>query len=327
MTAIEPSSNKRQKKNEASRWFIFPSQLRTNFQVGQSILLRTRDHWYKPGSVVQVQSTSVDVYVQETFAKTRVHRKDHRRLILPNLPVDAAATARNILLTSETTHFRQLVGYITTDDRVLEVGCSSGETSKLILPNCKSWVGFDTSHEMLQACNNMLVLKQSTKLYHTVIVNALVDPQHATKEASKFGEPNVIFLDIGGNRECINVLRMISWILEAFDPRLVVVKSRELVQSIQSSSCKIDQETGSVDDGNEWFRWNRQRRGMPKHPKKAPLVMSPIDPNKAICRYHNYHQQGCKKDDCDLDHDHCHFCLGNGHVARECLLLSFKNDV
>lgn len=324
MTESAGSSSKRLKQNDAAHnWHIFPSKQRTNYQVGQSVLLRGTNHWYKAGTIVQIESTSVDVYVKETSTHTRVSKKDQRRLLLPCL---GDAMARNILVTSETAHFRQLVGYIMSDDRVLEIGCSSGETSKLIVPRCRSWVGFDTSQEMLQRCERMLLELQPTNQYHCVIVNALVDPQKARKAGYEFGNPNVVFMDIGGNRECINVVRMMSWILETYDPRLVVVKSRELVHSIHSSSCKIHEETGSIENGHEWFRWNRQKRAMPKHPKKAALVMSPIDPNKAICRYHNYHKIGCKKDDCDLDHDHCHSCLKSGHIAMDCPALGSKTN-
>ena len=43
-----------------------------------------------------------------------------------------------------------------------------------------------------------------------------------------------------------------------------------------------------------------------------------------ICRFHNYDSRrggGCKKlrsGACPLDHEHCHFCLEPGHVAKEC---------
>ena len=62
------------------------------------------------------------------------------------------------------------------------------------------------------------------------------------------------------------------------------------------------------------------------HPLKAPLVQVEcpgIDSTMmiSICRYHNYHKQGCRKHSsgkCTLDHHHCHWCLQTGHIALEC---------
>lgn len=70
---------------------------------------------------------------------------------------------------------------------------------------------------------------------------------------------------------------------------------------------------------------------MYSHPKKVPLVLSPKD-STPICRYHNYHPDGCKKfhkrkdvktakEDkvqCQYDHEHCHYCQQVGHVALDC---------
>eukprot|EP00934_Nitzschia_sp_Nitz4_P003690 Nitzschia sp. Nitz4//scaffold166_size90379//11034//11585//NITZ4_005046-RA/size90379-processed-gene-0.52-mRNA-1//-1//CDS//3329538163//3680//frame0 len=179
---------------------------------------------------------------------------------------------------------------------------------------------------MLQRCQECL--KKRTKptpeqaQIHTALLDPLVDPRKATKEASKLGDPTVVFLDIGGNRECINVLRMLDWVLNTFDPRFVVIKSRELVQSLQNFSDTICPETGIMEQFQSWWERNRPKRAMPKHPLKAALVMSPVDPKKPICRYHNYHKNGCKKDDCALDHEHCHACLKRGHRARDCNTLS-----
>lgn len=330
----QPSSAKRHKQNDPPAWHIFPPRQRAPFRVGQSVLLKPKNAIgarYKRGFISKVEDSSsgnihVEIEGESTGSTTKLGTKDQRRRILPDLNQNQTV----ILVTPETNHFRQLVGYVAPPDKVLEIGCSSGETSKLLIQNCQSWVGFDTSDEMLDICKEMILSApaSATKQRYLAIVNALVDPQKARKEASYFGaDPNVIFLDIGGNRECINVLRMVSWVLEEFDPRLVVIKSRQLALSIQSSSYSIDDTMGLIDNGHEWFRLNREKPAMPKHPLKAALVMSPIEPNKPICRYHNYHKNGCKKDECTFDHDYCHACLQPGHAAKECPILSREQDV
>lgn len=330
---MEPSSpsRKRPRNDDERSWFIFPPKVDSDFCVGQSVLLVAgKSGGSKRGSIVSLDPESGDAYFQESSSenKIKIKKKELRRLLLPDLPT---SSHRCVFLTPETNHFRRLAAYVASSDRVLEIGCSSGETSKLLwAQNCQSWIGFDTSEEALQMCQTALTVRPagSTMKYHSLIVNALVDPRKAKAEANKFGaDPTVVFLDIGGNREIVNVLRMTSWALREFDPRLVVVKSRELVHTIKTSENKVEDLTGLIENGEQWFQQNRTKRALPKHPLKAALVMSPIDPSKPICRYYNYHKNGCKRgDDCDLDHEHCHACLCTGHIARDCTSLTAAVD-
>lgn len=277
----------------------------------------------KDSKTIQVQLLEQQQQQQQQCIKS-IDCIDQRRLLLPDL-----SQVKTLVLTPETNHFRHLVAHVQTTDRVLEIGCSSGETSRLLVQYCQSWVGFDTSQEMLSMCSQSLQLSgQNTSTRIAVLLDPLVDPGRARQEARQFGDPNVVFLDIGGNRECVGVLRMVSWVLEEFEPRLVVVKSRELVNSIKSSrNCTICPDTGVVENGYDWIRSNYQKRAIPKHPLKAALVMSPADPTIPICRYHNYHKNGCKRDDCHYDHKYCHACLQLGHTARECETLAGDSTV
>mmetsp|Transcript_715 Transcript_715/g.1313 ORF Transcript_715/g.1313 Transcript_715/m.1313 type:complete len:232 (-) Transcript_715:52-747(-) len=142
--------------------------------------------------------------------------------------------------------------------------------------------------------------------------------------------------------------------------RLVVIKSEELVdqhlldhlnKTSQPSQSQPQrpmmgkvQDNGIIVDGQEWFG-QLMHQYHPKtttivsppimytHPLKAPLVqiipgiisMDNHDNSSnisiAICRYHNYHKQGCRKHSsgkCTLDHHHCHWCLQTGHIALAC---------
>jgi SAM-dependent methyltransferase len=323
----EPRSRKRQRttKHDAPAWFIVPPKS-PKFQSGQGVLFRTqrsKNHGYRKGTILEIQSKQI--YIQDSSSKkvkVAIDAADQLGLLLPDL---RAASEQIILVTPETTEFRHLVvGFVTSNDRILEIGCSSGEASILMVPICRSWVGFDTSEEMLDKCKAALqsISSQVTNECHPVIMNALVDSRKATEEACRFGSPTAVACDIGGNRELISVLRMISWALEEFEPKLIIIKSRELTDALQSSSLTMDAQTGLIDKAHDWFQANRPKHVMPKHPKKAPLVMSPSDPNKPICRYHNYHKNGCQKNDCHLDHEHCHFCQKVGHIGKDCPLLS-----
>ncbi|VEU44458.1 unnamed protein product [Pseudo-nitzschia multistriata] len=152
--------------------------------------------------------------------------------------------------------------------------------------------------------------------------------------------------------------------------RMVIVKSRALVRRLLSECCPtgvggdpslhangthLDSARGLLWNGSEWFssaleRDAKQRvesatvQNRFKHPLRAPMALSPVDGITPICRYHNYHRDGCRwynslKDEdgltpacsivsadvksgsCPFDHDHCHACLQKGHIARNCPLL------
>mmetsp|Transcript_56535 Transcript_56535/g.137237 ORF Transcript_56535/g.137237 Transcript_56535/m.137237 type:complete len:455 (-) Transcript_56535:138-1502(-) len=242
-------------------------------------------------------------------------------------------------------------------DHVLEVGCSSGGLSKLILQRRPlSWVGIDNSQEMIDRCQNYLkdvfvnnvkdttrtklvkidVISEPTRAYEEIVnvatATTTTESSTASSSTTTFpsSSPTVIFVDIGGNRDDISVLKVLEWIFLSFlsgnrtdnesgqdttpssstssslPLRLVVVKSRALVESIQSSSLSDGEievsSTGVVSDGATWFheavteRVHNVRPPLPKHPLKAPMVFSPVgDGTTPICRYHNYHVKGCWK--------------------------------
>mmetsp|Transcript_113453 Transcript_113453/g.327626 ORF Transcript_113453/g.327626 Transcript_113453/m.327626 type:complete len:341 (-) Transcript_113453:87-1109(-) len=302
-------------------WYLFPPKGPRSLNIGESIRFKLGAGKYRTGKIVENDQHSQYLFVAEAgeTRRIRLDKREQRRAL------SLGISEPGIVVTSETNHFRQLVGYVFADDQILEIGCSTGETSKLLLQSdCRSFVGVDTSKEMVQRCRNLLLALGGSisKEIHTTVVDALVDPTNAKKEATRFGDPSVVFIDINGNRENINVRRMITWVLQSLRPRLVVVKSREMVSMMKSSGCLIDDATGLVKGGDDWFRQHRQKLALPKHPLQAALMMSPQCPDIPICRYHNYHKDGCTRDNCDLDHDHCHACQQKGHVAKGCALFS-----
>jgi hypothetical protein len=294
-----------------------------------------------------------------------------------------------VLLTPDTTNYRQLAAAHThSDDKVLEVGCSTGACTALLLRRllmlylqntgarttlvhsdsnksdickgtytiqslCGEIVAFDTGSDMVQQTHQSLQTefeqlitcageKQSDlkKIYSEMTtvhkVDAFADPKRAFSLATGGGTrkyPNLVLIDIGGNRELTGVTRMIRWIQLALarqPPRAIIVKSKELVQELSEKSdggiIKFAQDwlvrnTGS--NNSQHLQSKHQHLPSYSHPLQAPLVLSPKDDKTPICRFHNYHVNGCKKykDDCrecSLDHDYCHWCRKMGHIAREC---------
>lgn len=237
-----------------------------------------------------------------------------------------------IVVTAETTSYRNMASsQLTKDDLVLEIGCSTGEASAIMVQYCKSWVGLDTSEEMVRRCNqriSQVEMKNNNTDFAAFQVDALADPNLAEQlvlQGLNGASPNKIYIDIGGNRDCDGVWRMLAWAM-SMCPILVVIKSREFFTQLNDEGVTTSAATMS---GAEWMdtklqRLNRHCKMIPSHPLQAPLRH--VVEEKPICRYHNYHKDGCKRyrnanNPCPLDHDHCHWCLEKGHVARHCPLL------
>lgn len=235
-----------------------------------------------------------------------------------------------ILLTRETIPYRHLAAsQIDPTDDILEIGCSTGEASTILLRYGRTWVGLDSSQDMVQICSAAILGTATTaaKPWYACKMDALSDPKRAIQVAKKFNSngPTAVFLDIGGNRQEQGVVSMMTWVLASFPQvRLLVVKSRELVKSItKSTSCRIGNSDGIVQNGATWFQEKQKEQSnvsnLPRHSLQAPLVYSPLDSSKPICRYHNYDPQGCKRGEkCQYDHEHCHCCLQKGHRAVKC---------
>lgn len=305
----------------------------------------------------------------------------------------AAAPPLLIILTADTASFRLLAAsQVRSSDTVLEVGCSTGETTAILakyLPKGRV-VALDVGANMVERTKERLRLVSSeSDICSDVAVHKMdpfVDPRGAVEATeretetgigkdgsggdcrpTKGGGVDAVFIDIGGNRELRGVVRMIAFARTAFaqPPRLIVVKSQELVAELKASSNAEGNvgddgattpaatasevgsyaECGRISEGDLWFRELLARstlarpssnektegggdtssgcsnRTTPKHfhPNKAPLRLSPTDGVTPICRYYNYHKEGCKKGGrCPFDHAVCHWCLRPGHVALSC---------
>jgi len=238
-----------------------------------------------------------------------VDLKQHR--VYPKISTVGKPTT--IVLIPETLYFRQMVYQVDTKDRVLEIGCSTGETSKLLLArNIEKWMGWDTSNEMLETCRD--ALKPMSSQCEWIQVDALAEPERAVQEAKTF-TPTVVLIDIGGNRDSRDVVDLTYWAVRRIQPKLIIVKSREWYHHALENN-KVDDKGLLMDVQRHEVK--SRNPVLPKHPLKAPLVLSPRDNSTPICRYYNYHKQGCRNDNCVLDHTHCHACRNSGHTALHC---------
>lgn len=226
-----------------------------------------------------------------------------------------------VIVTSETHHYRHLcASQIQCHEHVLEIGCSTGQASSIILKSTSNWIGFDVSNDMVKQTTNYLVNKGfrvQNRVYKLDVLKDSVNAETLIRE--EFGSPFVVFIDIGGNRDITSAIRVLHWCTTTFSVRLVVMKNREMAKEC-IHDLEVDTD-GRIHGANEWFQRKMQHatHSWPQHPLQACRVLSPVDDTTPICRYHNYHQNGCKKaNECPFDHDHCHKCRQAGHTAKTC---------
>ena len=197
-----------------------------------------------------------------------------------------------LIVTPTTERYRQMaLSQPLQNDDILEVGCSTGQTSQILVNRgVQSWVGLDTSTEMIDSVQRMIPnmkldeklrsLQQSTQPLHStnrcqqtfsVRVDALLDPLTARKVALTFSPsgPSTVFVDIGGNRPMAAVLNMLDFLWKHFGHmRQVIVKSETLFQSLveqtetnnpNRTSCDHMNDNGwTVQSALEWIRTQQQ---------------------------------------------------------------------
>jgi SAM-dependent methyltransferase len=362
-TTILPKAKRQKTTKATTAWKVYPPKSYANcqqpFTIGDTVFVRPKSAAEKGqrGRILQVDPEKVDRYQiqweqqlpsdsSEQQSSPSIASVARKRLLPVNdttstsLSATAAASAAStslqtpqvpvrVIVTATTHPFRQLAASHTiATDHVLELGCSTGETAAILWRYSASYVGLDTSSNMIQTVNERMT-NNSTNNSCCFQLDALQDPAQAVEHACQYSPtgPTVIYLDIGGNREEAAVIRMVQWILESFlFVRLIVIKSKEVHQAITIQDNQCDDRTGEFAHGHGWFQDRLQVAvvaTLPKHPLQAPKKLSPKDNTTPICRYYNYFQAGCAKgeDRCPYDHEHCHLCLKTGHIARQCPLL------
>jgi len=289
-----------------------------------------------------------------------------------------------ILLSRSTESYRLMAASQTLQEEqdpwnVLEIGCSYGKCTQILSKYAHHVIAIDTSLEAIQDAKE-LVRKQDEYYWKKNNVdfrvldpfmpadaNILKEMVRKLSKKSSVAEDykegliplDCVFIDIGGNRDLVSVVRMINWVKETFLVKLMVVKSEELekeaVSYIKASPKKdcdplLQGYRCPIFQGVEWFDLLKNQMIETKmeldskqilpgelllnsnkkdttikilyaHPLQAPLRFSPkSDGRVPICRYHNYHRNGCRKgNECPFDHSICHLCLlDDGHVAKDC---------
>ena len=126
-----------------------------------------------------------------------------------------------IRVVSEIDAFRRAAKTLpTSEDTVLEIGCSTGTTTQILTKTGAQVVAVDKSAELIQK------LRQDFPHFASFV--AQVDARNIPALVELIPNPTLIFIDIGGNVHLDNVALQLRLCLQAFQPRLIVVRSFEL---------------------------------------------------------------------------------------------------
>jgi len=132
-------------------------------------------------------------------------------------------TEANIIVTRDVSEYRATIPQcVNEDDVVLEVGCAQGTTTRKIWEHCKDVTGIDKGKSILKAIENYPEIR-----FEQMDGFDLSGIRRLGKQFSK------IYIDISGNRDPVDVLRMIRKHEAVFKPELIVVKSSKLLKMLR----------------------------------------------------------------------------------------------
>ena len=131
-----------------------------------------------------------------------------------------------LIIVSDVEHYRLLAQEKVLDrDLVLEIGCSTGQTTSVLASQAARVVAVDCSAEILDKAQAHLAGCDNVEL-------ARVDARDLAGLTELAPAPDAIFLDIGGIALLDNVAGRLRQCLRMFQPRVIVVRSHELAELV-----------------------------------------------------------------------------------------------
>jgi len=151
-----------------------------------------------------------------------VKNRDLKKRLDRNRRMTVTSSQTELIVVSSRDRFRQLASELPTcQDAVLEIGCSTGEATRLLARSGARVVAVDVADEVVAQLQAELAGCGSVTV-------APVDGRNTPRLLELLPEPDLIFVDIGGDAQLDNVAFQVRACLRAFAPRLMVVRSFEL---------------------------------------------------------------------------------------------------
>ncbi|NCC50778.1 MAG: methyltransferase domain-containing protein [Spartobacteria bacterium] len=148
--------------------------------------------------------------------------KPARRPVDPDKRMSLGADRPEILVVSSTARFRSLAKRIPQpSDTVLEIGCSSGGTTRNLIKSGARIFATDNSRTFTDQLREELEDTPRVSVHH-------VDGRNINELVRLVAAPNLIFIDIGGDARLDHIALQVRFCLLAYRPRLIVVRNFEL---------------------------------------------------------------------------------------------------
>lgn len=259
-------------------------------------------------------------------------------------PLMPGIDARAFYVVSETADFRLVAQRaVRSDDVALELGASYGVTTQVLGRRAVRVVAIETSEKALVEARKRCTGQDNINFCQCDVLRDFGQVLEIGQGAT------AVFVDIGGDRLCEDVLWLLRSIQEAMMPRLLCVKGRAVWRWVEAELDKLGPEASPMvtlpivpersplglrarSEFDNCRQKNHQKAivaaemANPRSSKRCHPLSYPdrTVPNKEgsprhICRCHNFLDDGCDQgQDCEFDHDHCYLCGVAGHRALIC---------
>jgi len=198
----------------------------------------------RPGHIAESRNDDDRILVQYPAGSTYRVRRDML------VPILATSNESNLVLAYlETNDYRRAcVTHTGIDEHFLEIGCAQGVTCHRVQQTGSS--GSSSNSNNTTATRTVVGLDKSESpiatarerypncQFHTVDI--LSSSNFTTFTNLLAAPPDVVALDVNGNRELEAVLQCLEVVLRQWQPRLVLVKSRALFHCIKAKTNNND---------------------------------------------------------------------------------------
>ncbi|GEM_PF-1722160 len=149
-----------------------------------------------------------------------------------------------IVITKNVKEYREAAKMLlSTSDHVIEIGCGSGRTTKIIANRARKVLAIDKSREEIRKAEERLAEEKNVILLNEDAFNIRKILSIVRKELGR--RVDVVMIDIGGIEDPAKVVDLARRYMAVFKPRLLIVKNIPLAEFI--SQCIIwNQEKGKV---------------------------------------------------------------------------------
>ena len=208
--------------------FLAPLRAPSSVPVGACFYMRGNG-WVRCVAAPADGERKVRVQFEEGKLGGNTSNADVSKLIPVLRSCRSDVNGKALLLCEETTPFRAVArSQVSSEDRIVELGCSFGEMTALLLERTANVVAVDHVSGVLEAASR----RAPGALFE--MLDALAHPASLLALCRSF-RPTVLFIDLGGDRPAADITPLLARLLpELHTVALLVVKCRALARAART---------------------------------------------------------------------------------------------